>query len=259
MLTNIMGAEVHWEMFGDTGSRVVLLHGWGCKTALMEPVAKALCKDHRVLVLDFPGHGESSRPPEPWGIPEYAACLKTLLRQLDFLPCAAVGHSFGCRVAAWLAAEDPDCFTRLALTGAAGLKKPQTEADRKRTEQYKRWKSIAEKAEKTKLFGALPQKALEQLRKTYGSADYNALDEEMRKTFVKVINQDLRECYPKIRQPVLLLWGDKDTETPLWMGQEMEKLIPDAGLVILENGTHFAYLEQLGRFNTILSNFLTEV
>ena len=38
----------------------------------------------------------------------------------------------------------------------------------------------------------------------------------------------------------------------------MEELIPDAGLVILENGTHFAYLEQLQRFATIAGVFLKE-
>ena len=38
--------------------------------------------------------------------------------------------------------------------------------------------------------------------------------------------------------------------------QEMEKMIPDAGLVILEGGSHFAYLEQAARFNTIVAHFL---
>ena len=80
----------------------------------------------------------------------------------------------------------------------------------------------------------------------------------MRRTFVKVINQDLSDLYPQIRQSTLLIWGDADTETPLWMGREMEKQIPDAGLVILEGGTHFAYLEQIQRFNTICKHFLKE-
>ena len=39
------------------------------------------------------------------------------------------------------------------------------------------------------------------------------------------------------------------------MGRKMEELIPDAGLVILEGGSHFAYLEQAGRFNAIVRNF----
>ena len=80
----------------------------------------------------------------------------------------------------------------------------------------------------------------------------------MRKTFVRVINLDLTELYGKIRASTLLIWGDADTETPLWMGREMEKRIPDAGLVTFEGGTHFAYLEQIGRFITIAQQFLKE-
>ena len=80
----------------------------------------------------------------------------------------------------------------------------------------------------------------------------------MRKTFVKVITLDLTDRYDKIRQSTLLIWGDADTETPLWMAKEMEKRIPDCGLVLLEGGTHFAFLEQRDRFNTIARYFLSE-
>ena len=98
----------------------------------------------------------------------------------------------------------------------------------------------------------------EKLRRKYGSADYNRLDEEMRKTFVRVISQDLTDCYEHIRQSTLLIWGDRDTETPVWMGREMEKRIPDSAMILLEGGTHFAYLEQLARFSIIASQFLKE-
>ncbi len=257
MFVEAKGARVNCELFGpEEAPRVVLLHGWGCHTALMHPVADGLKEDHRVLVLDFPGHGQSSRPPEPWGVPEYAMCLREVLEQLHFIPCDAVAHSFGCRVAAYLASEDPAVFTRLVFTGAAGLKAPVSEEALRRSEKYKKQKQLADRLGRVPGFGRLGDRMAEQLRQKYGSADYKALDEEMRKTFVRVIQLDLRDRYPRIQAPVLLIWGDRDQETPLWMGQEMEKLIPDAGLVIFENGTHFAYLEQVGRFNTVLRSFL---
>jgi len=252
------GAVFHVELTGQGEKRAVLLHGWGCDMSLMKPVADALGTDMQVLSIDFPGHGGSSRPPEPWGVPEYAAATAEVLRQMDFLPCAVIAHSFGGRIATYLASEDHTMFTKLILTGAAGIKKPATEESQKRTAQYRRWKNLCESAKSLKIFGALPDKLEEKLRQKYGSRDYNALDEEMRKTFVKVISLDLTDRLPRIEQPTLLLWGDKDTETPLWMGQKMEKLIPDAGLVVLEGGTHFAYLEQVQRFNAIARHFLLE-
>ena len=96
------------------------------------------------------------------------------------------------------------------------------------------------------------------LRNRYGSPDYIRLNENMRRTFVKVISLDLRDRLPSVRQPTLLIWGGADTETPLWMARVMEKNIPDAGLVIFEGGDHFAYLKQAPRFCLIARHFLSE-
>ena len=254
----VRGAKIHCELTGQGSRRVVLLHGWGCDISLMKPVADALNPDMRVLSVDFPGHGLSSRPPQPWGVPEYAAATLDVLRQLGFLPCAVIAHSFGGRVAAYLASEDTGLFTRIGLTGAAGIRPPQTEEGRKRSERFRQLKNLCEGARKARIFGKLPDLMEEKLRQKYGSRDYNALDGEMRKTFVKVISLDLSDRYARIQQPTLLIWGERDTETPLWMGQRMERDIPDAGLVVLEGGTHFAYLEQAQRFCAIARHFLLE-
>lgn len=252
----IYNTQIHYRLEGIGKERVVLLHGWGCDMNMMKPVADALVQTHQVLLVDFPGHGESGRPPEPWGVPEYAACLKELLKRLDFFPCSVVAHSFGCRITAWLAAEEPALFDKIVFTGAAGIRPRQTEAARKRSEEYKRLKLYCEGIKHIPFLSKAADLLENKLRQKYGSRDYNALDDEMKKTFVKVINLDLTDLYEKFRASTLLIWGDSDTETPLWMGREMEKRIPDAGLVIFEGGTHFAYLEQVQRFNTIVCQFL---
>lgn len=258
MNANLNGAQVSYEILGTGSNRVILLHGWGCDMSMMQPVADALKKDHRILMMDFPGHGKSGRPPEPWGVPEYAACVKELLNHTGFAPCSVIAHSFGCRVAAWIAADNPDMFRRIIFTGAAGIRPKPTEESLRRSAEFKKLKGYCKHIENIPFLKGLALSWEEKLRKKYGSRDYNALDEEMRATFVKVISQDLSDLYPRIRQSTLLIWGDADTETPLWMAKEMEKTIPDAGLVILEGGTHFAYLEQIWRFNTIAQQFLKE-
>ncbi len=215
--------RVHYEQMGERGKNVLLLHGWGCSIQHFQPIAQDLSKDYRVTVIDFPAHGASGRPPEPWGVPEFAACTKDLIE----------------------------------LTGGAGLRKPQTEEQKKRSEEYKKKKEKLLGLTKLPLVGGMAQKSLKALQDKYGSPDYNALDDEMKKTFVKVINQDLTPLLPKIQASTLLIWGEMDTETPLWMGQKMEQDIPDAGLVIFENDDHFAYLRQWQRFVTVVRAFLT--
>ena len=258
MVSACCGADVYYERTGSGKKRVVLLHGWGCSTELMRPVAQFLSRDMEVLSLDFPGFGKSGRPPEPWGVPEYAECVRELLEKEDFLPCDVIAHSFGARVAIFLASRDRSVFEKMVLTGAAGIRKPQTEEGRKRQEEFQKVKVWIGRMRRMKIFGSLPDQLEKKAREKYGSRDYNALDEEMRKTFVKVISLDLSDALPDITAPTLLIWGDQDTETPLWMGRKMEERIPDAGLVVFEGGTHFAYLEQSVRFNTITHHFFVE-
>lgn len=258
MNMQISGVNMHYEIAGSGEKRVVLLHGWGCSTKLMKPVADHLAQDMTVMSVDFPAHGESGRPPEPWGVPEFASCLLQLLKETDFLPCSVIAHSFGGRVTIELASQDETLFERIILTGAAGIKPQSTGTASKRTQEYKRLKAIAEGMKKTKVLAGIAEKWSESLIQKYGSKDYAALDPDMRKTFVRVVNYDQSEKLSAIRNSTLLVWGDGDTETPLWMGQKMEKEIPDSALIVLAGGTHFAYLEQIGRFNAIARSFLVE-
>ena len=141
-------------------------------------------------------------------------------------------------------------------TGAAGIRPKLSSEKSKKSQRYQRLKKLVGVAKKTHLFGSLPDKWQENLVQKYGSRDYAALSPEMRKTFVKVVGYDQSALLSHIKNPTLLIWGDRDTETPLWMGQQMEKEIADSGLVVLEGGTHFAYLEQATRFQTIVRQFL---
>ena len=70
------------------------------------------------------------------------------------------------------------------------------------------------------------------------------------------VNEDLTKRLPDVKVSTLLIWGEKDTATPLCDGQKMEKLIPDAGLVTLAGAGHFAFAEQWGQCRRVLDVFL---
>lgn len=261
MMTQVQGIPCHYEQLGAGDRHVLLLHGWGREVSAekhLMPLARLLADDYRVTMLDFPAHGDSGKPDGAWGVPEFAAFVKAFVTQLDLPPLTVVAHSFGGRVALWLAAYEPQLVQRLVLTGAAGLKKPQSRRDRLRASFYK----AAQKG--LGLFRCLPlvgegigryRKALRDRR---SSADYLACDEDVKPSFVKIVSQDLRPLLPLIRQPSLLIWGDRDEATPLFMGQEMANSIPDAALIVFQGRGHFAYLEELQRFAGIAKAFIVE-
>lgn len=261
MQLELCGAKVDVYESGCGERSVLLLHGWGCSAQMMESVRKALEGDMHVAAVDFPGHGKNGGalpPPEPWGVPEYMEMTAQLIRRLDMAPCDIVAHSFGARVAILLAATYPELVGRMVFTGGAGVKKPQSGKASARTKLYRGLRSAMNLAEKTHLFGDLPEKGREALVQRFGSADYRALSPEMRKTFNKVIAQDLTGELARIKAPTLLYWGEEDTETPLWMARVMEEKIPDAGLVVEPGTGHFAFLERNDRFLRIVRSFLVE-
>ena len=96
------------------------------------------------------------------------------------------------------------------------------------------------------------------MRARVASRDYLEASEAMRGTLRAVIAADLRDRMPRIAAATLLVWGDRDDDTPLWMGQEMEQLIPDAGLVVLEGAGHYSYADSPGQFGAVARRFLVE-
>ncbi len=237
-------------------STILFLHGWGCDGSIFSTFANDIRRHANVLSVDFPGHGQSDEPPQPWGVPEYAVQILALLDELSIDQVDIIAHSFGGRISIWLASHAPERIGKMIITGGAGLRKPASETQSKKQKQYQYLKKILETASKVPFLKNAVYVLLEKLRQHYGSADYKRLNENMRKTFVKVITQDLSELLPSIHASTLLVWGSNDTETPLWMGKKMESDIPDAGLVVFEGRTHFAFLEEANRFLVIVKTFL---
>ena len=89
-----------------------------------------------------------------------------------------------------------------------------------------------------------------------GSSDYRQLPEQMKRTFSEVVNENLHPLLKHIENPTLLLWGEQDTETPLWIAKVMESEIPDCGLVTYPKAGHFAYLECFAQMMAAISHFL---
>lgn len=259
MMIEVLGIPSHYERYGAIGEEILLLHGWGVTLdACLTPLAKALQADCRVTALEFPAHGMSGKPAQTWGVSEFAAWVRAMMDALRLGPQTVIAHSFGGRVAIFLAAQEPSLISRLVLTGAAGLIAPKTAAQEADDQRYQHRKQQLERLKALPLAGNLAKAAQERLRDKRSSPDYKALDEGMKKTFVRIITQDLRPMLAHIELPTLLIWGDQDKETPLWMGKTMAEEIKDAALITFEGRGHFAYLEELPRFARIVQAFITE-
>ena len=253
---NYGGVNVYYEQHGQQGENLLLLHGWGGKCDSWLPVIRDFQAEMRLTVLDFPGHGNSDEPSEPWSVTEYMQMTLALLDHLGLERTHIMAHSFGARVAILLASTHPERVGKMVLTGAAGIRPRPTAKKSMKSRVYGALKHGADNVLTRTLFGEKVDAWRHELGTLFGSEDYKKLSDGMRATFNRVILQDLEPCLEKIQASTLLFWGKEDTATPLWMGEIMEKKIPDAGLVAYDGVGHFAYLDKYPEFRAVSRKFL---
>lgn len=252
MATTVVDAVTLTYIDEGAGDPVVLLHGWGGQAASMTPLVVGLRDQYRVIALDLPGFGDSGQPPVAWGTPEYADFVYRAVSSLGVERATYVGHSFGGRLAIWIAAHKPEAVQALILVDAAGIKPPMTLRRRMRQATYKTAKAIL----RAPIFGARGRRWSERLALHFGSPDYRAASGVMRSSFVKTVNLDLSACMRAVVAPTLLIWGEKDEATPIADGRTMERLIAGSRLIAVAGAGHFSYLDSPGFVNSVVGAFL---
>ena len=238
---------------GD-GSPVLLLHGWGASAELFVPVFDGLVAGRRLIAPDLPGFGKTASPPEPWSVHGYADWAVSLLERLGVERCDVIGHSNGGRIGIVLAADHPARVRRLVLTDSAGIRPRHGLRYRSAVAAYK----ALRRAERLRVVPRPMRGAAKRRADRRGSDDFRAASGTMRATLVRLVNEDLTPVLPRIAAPTLLIWGERDVDTPLADARVMERLVPDAGLVVFEGAGHYAYLEQVARFCRIVDTFLRD-
>lgn len=239
MQIKIEGININYIQYGK-GKDILLLHGWGQNIEMMKPLGDAFCDRFRITIIDFPGFGKSEEPKEKWTIEKYSLMLEEFAKQTGIKKPIVMGHSFGGRVAIRYSARNP--IEKLILFGSPCIRVQE---------------ELPLKVRILKKLKKLPgmNQIGEYMKNFIGSRDYKAASPIMRETLVEVVNEDLSKYAREIEEPTLLIWGEQDTEAPVNDARELEKIMIDAALIILP-GTHYAYLENLGRVINILNNFI---
>jgi pimeloyl-ACP methyl ester carboxylesterase len=257
MFTEIDGLKINYRDEGQ-GPLLILLHGWGSNVDLFDGIFRFASKKYHVVGMDMPGFGKSDEPSEPWEVSDFVNFVLAFIKKLypEEKSIMFLGHSMGGRVIIKMIGTKADeldfDIPKVILTDSAGIKPIQSGEQSSRTKRYKFYKNILTKTGIAKAFPG----TIESLQKKFGSADYAAASPVMRASLVKVVNEDLAPYMPSLKMPVLLIWGDQDTATPLSDGQQMEKLMPEAGLAVIQGAGHYSFLDNQYLYNKILGSFL---
>ena len=268
---DVGGTPVNYVDLG-AGERepIVFVHGLGGQWQnWLENLPRAAL-ERRVIALDLPGFGRTPMPKDKITIPGYGRCVDALCEKLELGRVDIVGNSMGGYIAAEVAIQFPRRIDQLVLVSAAGI----TSADIARQPIYTagrlattltaqfapRHRAIASRRKTRHLALAWVARhpsllradlAYEGFFKGTGKPGFEA-------ALRANLEYDFRDRLPDIRQPTLIVWGEKDSIIPVRDAHEFERLIPDSRKVVMKDTGHIPMAERPGAFNNVMMDFLAE-
>ncbi len=255
MKISIDGYDISYKISGPEDADVlVVLQGWGTEMSLYDSVAAAVSDSYRVIQFDLPGFGNSDEPREPWNVDAYADFFCTFMETLGIKKAVLLGHSYGGRVIIKLAAREsiPFEIEKIVLVDSAGVMPERSASQKFKVRMYK----IKRNFLTSKPVHSMFPEVIDYWMSKQGSEDYRNASPMMKKCLVMAVNEDLQHLMPSVKQEVLLVWGDLDTDTPISDAHKMEEKMPDAALVVLTGTGHFSFLYKPVEFRNILRAFL---
>ncbi len=262
--------SLHVDEFGS-GTPLLLIHGWGMHGGMWGGVAERLAGHFRVLAVDLPGHGFSvgrdlSRRSGDVGMnPDLLDSIVDQLSAQFDEPLAVCGWSLGGLIALRWALREPERTRRLVLVASTPCFMRRAGWECAMAEE-----TLAEFAAALRQDHALTLRRFLALQ-VRGSDNERELLAALRcalasrgepaagalQAGLEILRAcDLRSALPAIKQPALVIAGERDILTPPQAPEYLAAQLPDARLAIVRGAAHAPFLSHPEEFVMQLIRFM---
>ncbi len=258
----VRGIEIAYEDVGS-GPSVVLLHGYPFNRSMWREQVEVLRHNHRLIVPDLRGHGESAVTPGPATMESMALDIALLLETLNISRATIGGLSMGGYVAL--------AFYRLFPLRVRSLLLADTRAQADTEEGKQNREQQAEKSLREGMDG-IADALLPKLLAPETVAERPDIVRRLREMIVgtepegaasalrgMAVRKDQTSFLSRIIAPTLILVGSKDGLTPIPDSELMHREIGGSRLQIMEGAGHVSNLERSEEFNSEFIKFLNDV
>ena len=253
----VNGLSVAYERAG-AGPALILLHGFLLDSRMWRPQLENLPDHFTVIAWDAPGAGQSSDPPDTFGIGDWAECLAGLLDAAGVDRAHILGLSWGGVLAQEFYRRYSSRVLSLVLADTyagwkGSLPEPIVQA---RLATCIRDASLpGSELVSRYLPGMFSESATREVRDELASimSDFHPVG--FRLMAMSLAHTDTRDLLPNIKVPTLLVWGDADERSPMGVGNQIRDALPTAKLAIIRGAGHISNLEAPVQFNAEVRDF----
>jgi pimeloyl-ACP methyl ester carboxylesterase len=259
--------EIYYEEHGR-GRPMVFLSETACDGEVWKiHQVPEFSRDHRVIIHDYRGTGQSSKPSVDYTTKMFCEDLVGLMDHLDADDAIVVGHSMGGRVAQLLALDHPEKVHKLVLA-STGSHFPKTKGlPLKICKEMIEWGYEKYERDHTILVGWTEEyvkRHPEQIERYLQVRMRNLCPVEfyLRHLLARQ-GHDTSTRLKDIKQPTLILVGEDDRNVTSEMShrQSSEILangIPNSKLVVLPNDRHSYFFTNPGEAQRIIRDFIRD-
>ncbi len=251
----------------------VLLHGLGSDLRVWSRNLEPLASRGRVIAIDLPGFGKSSKPDVDYALPWQARTIVTLLDQCGIDRAVVCGHSMGGQLALQLALDHPERVEGLVLAAPAGFERfSAREAQWIRGHVDEGYTARAGAATVTlrylQTFHVMPRAAWPLLRDRLailGGPDLPAYARAVCRAVAAMLAAPVLDRLAAITTPTWVSFGTHDALIPnrILHGRDTAALarravaaLPDAALALVRDAGHMVQLERPEAWNVAALTWL---
>ncbi len=260
--TTVGDSHIRYAVEGS-GPVVVLIHGFASSLDVWTRLATELSKQYTVVRLDLKGFGWSDRSEGDYSPQAQSEIVWGLLEQLKVDSFSVVAHSWGSSVALQMALDKPQRIEKIALYDG-WVYEEQLPAFFVWSRSPVFGQALFRLWYKERVDDRMAMAFYDPER--YVSQDFAEHVEttlerpgSVRAALAAVETQryaEVQQRYSEITTPTLLLWGEADAVSPVWVGERLASQLPDAEIEIYGSCGHFPMIEAYGPSTNALLRFL---
>lgn len=270
------GETVAFADEGDADQIILMIHGLGSYMPAWQKNISGLKEDYRVIALDLPGYGKSSKTAEEYTIPFFAESIVQLMEALSIEGAYLAGHSMGGQIALYTTLEYQNKVDGLILSAPAGFEKFSEQAHQMFQMTVSKEAIMGTDEEAIRMnamntFYQFPDVAsfmIDDRLRMRDDPDFENYSRAQAESIFAMLDEPVFDRLSEVIVPTLIIYGLRDGLIPnQYLNPELTtRSIAESGaselknseLILIESSGHFVHFEKSSEFNQAVKTFLKQ-